>query len=447
MRNGPGNTSGAVLFSSDAKKAVMTAPLPLSERSRRTSDSPISYFIKTAVETPGLISLAAGLVDESAFPNKEIAEVVAEMMADPKAAKAALQYGSTQGYAPLRDRVLKHVTAADGVTPGAINLSTADVVLTTGSQQMLYILCELLVEPGDIVIAEAPSYFVFHDCLKTSGARVIALPMDDGGMCMDSLQKTLDSMEKSGELSRLKMIYTVDYFQNPTGLTLAKDRRSKLVDLARRYSKDHRILILEDAAYRELRFEGEDTPSIKSFDRTNEFVVYTSTFSKPCAPGLKTGYSIVPSDLVRHICNLKGSHDFGSSNLCQHILNKLLETGAFQRHVEILRNVYRAKRDAMVGALAEQFADWPEVRWTRAAGGFYSWVTFPERIETGRDSELVKRSVREGVLFIPGELAHVPDAKGQMSKNQIRLCFGVEEPASISEGIRRLRRACRGLEH
>jgi 2-aminoadipate transaminase len=424
----------------------MAAALPLSNRAKRTTDSPISYFIQKAVETPGLISLAAGLVDESAFPSAEIAAVVAEMMADPKSAKAALQYGSTLGYAPLRQKVLEHVAAADGIRPGDCAATAADVVLTTGSQQMLYVLCELLVDPGDIVIAEAPSYFVFHDCLKSSGARVLTVPMDKGGMCLDSLTELLERLDRTGELKRLKMIYTVDYFQNPTGITLAADRRPKLVELAKRFSQHHRVLILEDAAYRELRYDGADVPSIKRSDTTNEFVVYTSTFSKPCAPGLKTGYSIVPRDLVQAIGNLKGSHDFGSSNLCQHILDKLLESGAYQRHVEVLRGVYRRKRDAMVDTLAEQFADWPEVAFNRADGGFYSWLTFPKRIETGRESELVRRSVEEGVLFIPGELSHVPDADGFSPRNEIRLCFGVEEPPRIAEGIRRLRRACRGME-
>jgi 2-aminoadipate transaminase len=424
----------------------MSVALPLSNRAKRTTDSPISYFIQTAVETPGLISLAAGLVDESAFPSMEIAAIVAELLADPNTAKAALQYGSTLGYAPLRQKVLDHVCESDGIRPGDANLAVADVVLTTGSQQMLYLLCELLVDPGDIVIAEAPSYFVFHDCLKSSGADVRTVPMDGGGMCLDSLEKLLESLDRSGELERLKMIYTVDYFQNPTGISLAADRRPKLVELARRFSRKHRILILEDAAYRELRYDGADLPSIKRFDTTNEHVVYASTFSKPCAPGLKTGYSIVPRDLVRPIGNLKGSHDFGSSNLSQHILDRLLGNRAYQRHVEVLRGVYRRKRDAMVGALADEFADWPEVSWTVADGGFYSWLAFPNRIATGRDGELVRRSVAEGVLFIPGELAHVPDIHGIRPANEIRLCFGVEEPPRIIEGIRRLRRACRGLE-
>jgi 2-aminoadipate transaminase len=424
----------------------MPPELPLTSRSRRTADSPISYFIQTAVETPGLISLAAGLVDESAFPAAEIAHVVAEMLANPATAKPALQYGSTPGLLSLRKRIIERICAADRVRPSDVKLSEHDVVLTTGSQQMLYLLGEVLIEPGDIVIAEAPSYFVYHDCLKSHGAKVLSVPMDAGGMRMDVLAETLERLRQSGELHRVKLIYTVDYFQNPTGLTLAADRRPKLVELAKKYSIHHRVLILEDAAYRELRYDGDDVVSVKRFDTTNEYVVYTSTFSKPCAPGLKTGYSLVPSDLVRHINNLKGNHDFGSTNLAQHIIDKLLETGAFDRHVEQLRGVYRRKAQAMLAALSSEFADWPAVKWTVPKGGLYVWLTFPPHIEAGQGSELVRRAVESGVLYIPGELGHVADEFGNVPKNEIRLSFGVAEPEQIAEGIRRLRKACRGLE-
>ena len=422
------------------------APFLLSERSRRTADSPISYFVQKAIETKGLISLAAGLVDESAFPSADIATVVAEMMENPVTAKAALQYGSTRGLLPLREKALGLLCDADGLNPADIGLTANDVVITTGSQQMLYLLGEVLFEVGDIVIAEAPSYFVFHDCLKSHGTKVLSVPMNEGGMDLDALEDLLKSLEKSGEIAKLKMIYTVDYFQNPTGLTLAKSRRPRLVELAKRYSRTHRILILEDAAYREVRYDGDDFTSIQRFDENNEYVVYTSTFSKPCAPGLKTGYSIMPRDLVNPICNLKGCHDFGSSNLNQHILNKLLENGAYHRHVLKLREVYRTKRDAMLRAIEDQFGDWPEVTWTVPAGGLYVWLTFLEGLNAGLGGSIVKRATEAGVLYIPGEFGHVPDAYGHVPKNEVRLSFGVAEPDAITEGIRRLREACRGME-
>lgn len=422
------------------------APLPLSGKSTRTTDSPITYFIQKAIETPGLISLAAGLVDEGSLPRAEVGAAVAELMADPAAARAALQYGSTSGFAALREKVLKHVCAADGVSPGEIGLSVNDVVITTGSQQLLYLLGEALFDPGDIVVAEAPSYFVYHSLLVSKGVRVLTVPMDDGGMNVDALEALLERLQRTGELSRVKLIYTIDYFQNPTGLTLAEGRRPRLVELARRFSQHHRILILEDAAYRELRYAGSDLHSVKRFDESNEFVVYTSTFSKPCSPGLKTGYAFLPQGLVDPVLHLKGNHDFGSANFVQHVLNRLMETGAYHRHVEKLRSVYRAKLDCMLQSLAQEFADFPGARWTVPAGGLYVWLTLPPHVDTGPRGSLVPAALEAGVLYVPGEFGHVPDVEGRIPRNEARLSFGVAEPEQIAEGVRRLRRACRGLE-
>jgi len=422
------------------------APLSFSAQANRTPDSPISFFIQKAIETPGLISLAAGLVDEASLPAAAVADAVAALMADPKAAQAALQYGSTQGLPSLREKILAEVCGADGVRPSDVNLSPSNVVVTTGSQQLLYLLGEVLFDEGDLVIAEAPSYFVYHGVLGSLGAKVLSVPMDDGGMDLDALEDLLHRLEATGEIRRLKLIYTVDYFQNPTGLTLAEDRRPRLVELAERFSKQHRIIVLEDAAYRELRYTGPDLPSVKRFDVRNEYVVYTSTFSKPCAPGLKTGYAILPADLVGPICHLKGNHDFGSTNLAQHILDRLLATGAYRKHVDGLRSMYRSKRDAMLLALETEFADWPEVTWTVPAGGLYVWLSFPESLDAGSNGPLVQRALDAGVLYVPGEFGHVPDEFGRVKANEVRLSFGVANEGQIVEGIRRLRTACRGLE-
>lgn len=422
------------------------APLPLSARSLRTGDSPISFFIRKAIEDPSLISLAAGLVDEASLPTADFAAAVSAIMADPSAGRAALQYGSTQGLASLREKVLHHVCAADGVAPAELGLSADDVVLTTGSQQLLYLLGEALCDPGDIVLTEAPSYFVYHDALKSQGVRAVAVPMDAGGMDVDALDATLARHDRAGDLGRVKLIYTIDYFQNPTGLSLAADRRPRLVEIARKYSRAHRILILEDAAYRELRYDGPDVPSVKRFDPRNEFVIYASTFSKPCSPGVKTGYAILPRDLVGPVCDLKGNHDFGSTNVIQHVLDRLMATGAYHRHVEHLRGVYRAKKEAMLRALEAEFADWPEVTWTEPAGGLYVWLTFPPHLDAGPAGPLVGRAVDEGVLYVPGQYGHVPDANGWVPRNEVRLSFGVAAAEQLTEGIRRLRTACRGLE-
>jgi len=420
------------------------APLPLSGKSLRTTDSPITYFIQKALENPALISFAAGLVDEESLPAAEVGAAVAEIMADPATARAALQYGSTQGLPALREKVLAHVCLADGVAPADVGLSPAEVVITTGSQQLLYLLGEVLFDPGDIVITEAPSYFVYHSLLQSKGARVLSVPMDDRGMDVAALEALLTRLDHSGELERVKLIYTVDYFQNPTGLTLAESRRPRLVELARRFSKRHRLLVLEDAAYRELRYSGDDIPSVKRFDETNEFVVYTGTFSKPLAPGLKTGYALLPRDLVDPILHLKSSHDFGSTNLAQYVVDRLMESGAYAKHVGRLRGVYREKRDLMLRALEREFGDVPGARWTVPAGGLYVWLTL-DGIDTGPGGPLVAAALEAGVLYVPGEFGHVPDEAGRVPRDEIRLCFGVADAEQIDEGVRRLREACRRL--
>jgi len=425
---------------------MSTAPLRFSGTARRTGDSPISYYVQKALETPGLISLAAGLVDESHFPVADIREAMNDILGEAKSAKAALQYGSTSGLPALREQCLKRVCHADGTTPEALNLTVNNVLLTTGSQQMLYLLGEILFDPGDIVLCEGPSYFVYHGVLQSQGVKVITVPMDAGGMDLNALEATLTHLQSTGQIERVKLIYTVDYFQNPTGLSLAAERRPKLVDIARRFSTGHRILVLADSAYRELRYDGPDLPGLKSFDPSNEFVIYTTTFSKPCAPGLKTGYSILPHELVAPVANLKGSHDFGSTNLVQHILTRLIASGAYDRHIVSLREVYRTKRDAMLTALSNEFGDWPEVTWTKPGGGMYVWMTFPKHFRTGKGGALIERALKNGVLYIPGELGYRPGDDGIVPTNEIRLSFGVSEPDTIREGVRRLRAACRGLE-
>ncbi|MFN4258979.1 MAG: aminotransferase class I/II-fold pyridoxal phosphate-dependent enzyme, partial [Gemmataceae bacterium] len=233
----------------------MSKPVvPFSERAMRTQDQPISYFMQQAVENPHIISLAAGLVDYDSLPAAETASALEAILHDPRRAKAALQYGTTQGYAPLRHKLLERTLALDGVTPQDVAVTIHDVVVTTGSQQLLYLLGELLLNPGDLIITEAPSYFVYQGTLTSMGVRTLAVPMDEHGMDTDALEDLLEQLDHSGELERLKLIYVVDYFQNPSGRTLSLPRRQHLYELARRYSKHHRLFILEDAAYRELRY-------------------------------------------------------------------------------------------------------------------------------------------------------------------------------------------------
>lgn len=414
----------------------------LSQRARRTKEPAISYFMQQALENPELISLAAGLVDGWSLPGAEVLEAAEELLAQPDTARHALQYGTTQGYLPLREKVVEHVRRLDGLSAQKTPYTPQDVVITTGSQQLLYLLGELLFDPGDIVITEGPSYFVYHGVLESIGARTLPVPMDEEGMKTDDLEALLERLEASGELSRVRLIYTVDYFQNPTGLTLSPQRRRHMLELARRFSRKHKILILEDAAYRELRFEGPDLPSIKSLDDRNEHVVLAMTFSKPLAPGFKTGYGILPRDLVAPLLRFKGNHDFGSANLSQQLIDRLLDNGAYHKHILHLEGVYRQKRDALMEALAEEFGPDGEqgFRWTCPTGGMFLWFKQTQGGDLGPDSAFMKACLEEGVLYVPGEFCYVDDG-GPIPRNEARLCYGVARVEELREAARRLARA------
>jgi 2-aminoadipate transaminase len=423
---------------------MITTPVQLSARALQTTDQPISYFMQQAVENPHLISLAAGLVDYESVPADEVRAALDELLSRPASARAALQYGTTQGYAPLREQLLARTVALDDVSPADVSLTPEDVVLTTGSQQLLYLLGELLLDPGDLVITEAPSYFVYQGTLNSLGVRTLAVPMDEHGMNTDALEELLRHLEQIGELARLKLIYTVDYFQNPSGLTLSLPRRRHLVDLAQRYSRHHRLFILEDAAYRELRYDGPDLPTVKSFDTDNRHVILAMTFSKPCAPGLKTGYGFLPRELMPALLRLKGNHDFGSNNLTQHLLDRLLSSGAYDRHVAELCDVYRSKRDTLLEALSEEFPASTNLRWTRPDGGLYVWLTFPPGTDAGPQSWLMHSALREGVLYVPGRFCYLEGSGVPVPSNEARLSFGVASAEQLREGIQRLGRAFQG---
>jgi 2-aminoadipate transaminase len=216
--------------------------------------------------------------------------------------------------------------------------------------------------------------------------------------------------------------------------------------LARRYSRKQRLLILEDAAYRELRYEGPDLPSIKSFDTDNQHVILALTFSKTLSPGLKTGYGLLPRDLMGPLLRLKGNHDFGSNNFTQHLLDRLLDTGAYDRHVVELCRVYRRKRDTLLLTLERAFETWPEVRWTRPEGGLYVWLTFPCEVDTGPGGRLMQAALREGVLYVPGQFCYVNGDNAPIPTSGARLSFGVAQPEHLQEAVRRLARAAHELK-
>ena len=414
--------------------------LPLSRAAKHADEQPISELVKMALDDPALISLAAGLVDYDTLPGEIVAPIVADILGDPASAKAALQYGTTEGFAGFRDQLYDHLCALDEADAENYPGSADDIVVTTGSQQLLNILAEVLLDADDIVIAGWPSYFVYTSTLTAYGATIRSVDLDEQGMMPEKLDRLLAGLSAAGQLHRVKMLYIVSYHQNPTGITLSAERRQQLLDIVKHYSQlaGHRIVLVEDAAYRELTYQGEAPPSMKSMDDDNQYVALCQTFSKPFAPGLKTGYGLLPSDLVEAVKLSKGGRDFGSSNFNMHIISRAITSGAFAKHVDVLRQAYAAKIQATLEALEEHFADLDGVSWTHPSGGLYVWLTLPEAVNTARPGPLFGHAIKQGVLFVPGTYCYPKDLTRTPPHNTIRLAVGVPNPEQIREGIARL---------
>ncbi len=239
------------------------------------------------------------------------------------------------------------------------------------------------------------------------------------------------------------MIYTVSEHSNPSGISLAEDRRGPLVELARRWSKGHRIYILEDAAYRGLNFEGDEPSSVWRHDPEGETVILARTFSKTFSPGMKLGFGVLPAELIDPVLALKGNHDFGTTNLTQQVLARALADGSYDRHVGGLMAMYRGKRDAMLGALEEQFgASDGSISWTRPNGGMFVWLGVPEGVDLGTRGPVMPKCLEHGVLYVPGSFAF-PDEPGPVPTNYARICFGVPARPTWSKGSGGSRRRCR----
>lgn len=267
------------------------------------------------------------------------------------------------------------------------------------------------------------------------------------GVVPEALERVLEELEAAGELGRVKLMYVCSYHQNPTGLTLSEARRPRVLEILRRFSRRQRILLIEDAAYRELSYEGRVPASIRSFDAEGRFVAYVGTFSKPFAPGLKSGYGLLPSDLAEKVVLQKGHHDFGSANLCQYLLVEAMRSGVYREHVAKIRGHYALKCQTMLEALEKYLGGLcgGRVRWTRPSGGMYVWVSLPEEIETGPGSRLCQRALEKGVLYVPGEYCYPPGAGRAVPRHQMRLSFGTPSLGQIEEGVRRLAEAIREL--
>jgi len=412
----------------------------LSQLGQRTAEPPISWLMAAALEKPGLISLAAGFTDNPSLPVTQAREIVSSMLRG-RAGQPPLQYGTTAGDEKLRTITARRLAKMDGQPAKARAYQPGRMLITHGSQQLLYILTEILFDPGDIVLVEDPSYFVYLGIMQSHGICGRGIRMEADGIDLAHLEKTLELLKAAGELPRLKALYLVSYHSNPTGITTAAAKKARALKLLRRYEKaaGHPIYLLEDAAYRELRFAGEDTPSALTMDRASNRVIYTSTYSKPFATGVRIGYGLLPEPLLTAALRVKGNHDFGTTNLLQQLITRALTSGAYEKHVQTLRKRYGRKASAMVAAIQRHI---PEgVKWTQPTGGLYVWARMPARVKTALKSKLFKAALRQKMIYVPGNLCYADDPTRRKPNREMRLSFGSASIKNIEEGIARLGRA------
>lgn len=415
----------------------------LSEQALRSSDQAIGFLMQQAVENADCISLAAGLVDERSLPVDLTRETVQQLLSESAGGRKLLQYGTTQGPEPLRRIFRNYLADLEQRSDGLADLPLSRIFLTTGSQQLLSLITQALFNPGDICLVAAPTYFVFLGVLQAAGATIVPVHSDENGMQPEALEAELQQIEQRGLLSRVRLIYVVSDFENPSGVSVSAERRPQLLRLAQKYSRDSRIFLLEDSAYRELRYDGDPLPSIWSFDKDQETVILAQTFSKSFSPGIRVGLGVLPQALVKPVSDLKGNEDFGSAHLNQHIVAATLRDGSYRQHVERVTSSYRTKRDAMLRAVEREFSGLPGVSWFRPHGGMYVWMRLPETIETGFHSSLFRRATQvDKVMYVPGELCYPMDWPAR-PRCEMRLSFGVQSPEGIEEGIRRLACAVR----
>jgi 2-aminoadipate transaminase len=408
----------------EAAPPAAAAETPWSDRyalrTRGMTSSAIRELLKLTAD-PEVISFAGGLPAPEVFPIAEIEAATHRVLAEH--GPQALQYSATEGVLPLRELLVRHMARY------GIEVTPANVVVTTGSQQALDLIGKLFINSGDRILTEEPTYLGAIQAFTAYQAQYLTVPIDDDGLCLDRLEEAL----RGGP----KFLYVRPNFQNPAGVTLSLERRRRLVELASRYGAP----IVEDDPYGQLRYEGDHLPPLVKLDAEHHGagngkpftggVIYLGTLSKTLAPGLRIGWVVAPEEVAARLVQMKQGADLHSSTFCQMVAYETARGGFLDTHVRHIRRVYRERRDAMLAALERHSPD--GVRWTHPQGGLFLWVTLPK----GQDSaELLREALKEKVAFVPGHSFH-PLGGGA---NTMRLNFSYCPPAAIEEGIRRLGR-------
>ncbi|MFC6356287.1 aminotransferase-like domain-containing protein [Luethyella okanaganae] len=367
---------------------------------------------------PEVVSLAGGMPFVSALPQDLVIDAMDRVMVEQGA--VALQYGSGQGIPRFREQILE-VMALEGISANA-----DDVVVTTGSQHALELVSKLFLDPGDIVIAEGPSYVTAMVIFRSYQADVDHVPMDEHGMIPEALREHIARLRATGRT--IKLLYTVPTFQNPAGVTLSWERRLEILEIAR----ENGILVLEDNPYGLLYFDRKAPDAMRSVEEDG--VIYLGTFSKTLAPGFRMGWALAPHAIREKLVLANEAAVLSPSSFSQLVISEYLSRADWKAQIDTFRGVYAERKQAMVSALGEYL---PQLSWTNPAGGFYVWVTLPEPLDS---KAMLPRAVKELVAYTPGT-AFYADGNGRQN---IRLSFCYPTPEQIRLGIRRLTTVIQG---
>ncbi len=382
-------------------------------RMEQMRPSTIREILKVTAQ-PDVISFAGGLPAPELFPIEDVRAACGRVL-DAEGPQA-LQYGESEGYAPLRRYITEEMDRR-GVT-----CAVEEILLTSGSQQVLDLVGKVFLNAGDVVLTETPTYLAAIQAFQVYEARFVPVPTDENGILPDALPEYIAR-------HRPKFLYTIPNFQNPTGITLAADRRKALYRIA----AEHDLLVVEDDPYGRLRYAGTDIQPVKALDETDQ-VLYMSTFSKTIAPGLRVGWVVAPQDILRKMVILKQAADLHTSSLDQRIACEYMRTCDTQAHVARIRAAYGHRHQVMDEALRREMP--AGYTWTHPEGGMFLWVTCPEGSDT---VPLMEKALQRKVLFVPGR-DFFPDGSGH---RYLRLNFSNSSPERIEEGVSRLAGLCR----
>ena len=386
-----------------------------SSRAASAKRSTIRELLKLT-EQPDIISFGGGLPAPETFPHEELAAIAQELLL--KEPHNVLQYGTTEGSRTLRTEVAKWLGDQN------IHVTLHDLLVTSASQQGLDLICKAFFDPGDVVFCGLPTYLGAVQAFSLFQITKIGVPLEDDGMDIDELESRIVAARREGK--RMKGIYVIPDFQNPSGITLSLEKRQRLLEVARAYD----LLIFEDNPYGHLRFSGEPIPSIFSMDDEGRTIMLL-TFSKVLAAGLRLAVMVARGDLMDVLVRVKQPTDLCTSKFTQMIAARFMQRHGLDRHLAEIRPIYRAKKEAMVAALEKYMPNEEGLRWTNPDGGLFVWVWLPEGVDA---EEMLPRAIAHKVAYVPGASSYV-DGGGH---NTMRLAFSLCALEQIDEGIRRL---------